>query len=132
MPEPSIMKCVPKSSVFAESVFGRLDQMLKQKPNTTTLAAEAYIMFSQNKTMNWLEKKGEGEREKLLKEARKESNAIRERFKVEMQQFYYFLIYERFIANFSSTIRNALTLETRFLHAPVRIPLWHERFKSEF
>ena len=48
------LKSVPKTSSFAESVFGRLDQLLKCKPSITTIAAESFIMFSNNKTLEWL------------------------------------------------------------------------------
>lgn len=58
-------KGTPKTSCFAESVFGQLDQLLKCKPSISTVAAEAYIMFANNKTMNWLKSKSEEERANL-------------------------------------------------------------------
>ena len=54
----------PKTSCFAESVFGRLDQLLRTKPNSSTLAAEACIMFLNNKTLAWLEHKPQEKRQK--------------------------------------------------------------------
>ena len=51
----SSLKGVPKTSCFAESVFGQMDQLLRKKPNITTLAAESCILFSNNKTLDWLE-----------------------------------------------------------------------------
>ena len=38
-------KSVPKSSKFAESVFGSLDHLMRNKPRITTISPEAYIMF---------------------------------------------------------------------------------------
>jgi hypothetical protein len=50
---------VPKTSCFAESIFGQLDQLVRTKPNISTLASESSIpvMFLNNKTMNWLNSK---------------------------------------------------------------------------
>ena len=58
----SSLKGVPKTSCFAESVFGQMDQLLRTKPNITTLAAESCILFSNNKTLDWLESTPENER----------------------------------------------------------------------
>lgn len=51
------VKAAPKTSCYAESVFGQLKCILRIKPSTTTLAAEACIMFLNNKTLSWLEQK---------------------------------------------------------------------------
>ena len=68
---------VPKSNTYAESVFGLLDHIVRQKPNITTLASEAYVMFSQNKTMAWINVKTEQEQVSLLKEARISTEELR-------------------------------------------------------
>lgn len=73
-------KCTPKTSCFAESVFGQLDHLLKSKPNLSTLAAEAYITFSNNKTLNWLLNKPELERNILIEEATKNVKTVRKKF----------------------------------------------------
>ncbi|CAG2192717.1 unnamed protein product [Mytilus edulis] len=69
-------KCTPKTSCFAESVFSQLDHLLKSKPNLSTLAAEAYITFSNNKTLNWLLNKPELERNILIEEATKNVKTV--------------------------------------------------------
>ena len=51
-----------KHSKFAESVFGFLDHLLRHKPNISALASEAYIMYSANKTAQWLECKDSQEK----------------------------------------------------------------------
>ena len=56
----------PKTSCFAESIFGQLDQLVRTKPNISTLAAESSIMFANNKTADWLNSKTEQERETLI------------------------------------------------------------------
>jgi len=69
-------KSVPKSSKYAESIFGLLDHLIKQKPNITTLAAESYIMFSQNKTIQRINMKTQEKQTELLRNARKSTQHI--------------------------------------------------------
>ena len=47
----------PKHNKFSESVFGFMDQLVRSKPNISTLSAEAYVMFANNKTNAWLEER---------------------------------------------------------------------------
>jgi len=61
------VKAAPKTSCYAESVFGQLDYLLRTKPSTKTLAAEACIMFWNNKTLTWLEQKEQHEQNELMK-----------------------------------------------------------------
>ena len=39
---------------YAECVFGLLDHLITHKPSISTLESEAYIMYSQNRTSEWL------------------------------------------------------------------------------
>jgi hypothetical protein len=48
-----------KHNTFAKSVFGYLDNLLRKKSNISVLASEAYIMFTANKTEQWIESKTE-------------------------------------------------------------------------
>jgi hypothetical protein len=48
-----------KHNKFAESVFGYLDQLMRKNQNLSVLSSEAYIMFTANKTKQWLETKSE-------------------------------------------------------------------------
>ena len=50
-----ITPSVDKHNSFSERLFGYLDQILKTKPNISTLAAEAYAMFLMNKTAPWIQ-----------------------------------------------------------------------------
>ena len=43
-------KSVSKTNVVSERDFGKLDRLLREKPNATTLSLEAMILFSNNKT----------------------------------------------------------------------------------
>ena len=76
----------PKHNKYAESVFGLLDFLLKQKPNITTLAGEAYIMFSQNKTMAWLQSKSAEEQDIMIKNARKSTDTLKRNFNSRRQE----------------------------------------------
>lgn len=59
---------------------------MTQKPNATSIALEAMILFSQNKTSNWLKQKSEDERERLLQAARKLSKVHRKNFKERSEE----------------------------------------------
>ena len=50
-------KSVPKSNVISERDFAKLDRLLCEKPNATTLCLEGMILFANNKTSAWLDAK---------------------------------------------------------------------------
>lgn len=62
-------------------MFGQLDQLLKCEPSLTTLAAEACIMFSNNKTMQWLKSKSDVEVFYLVTKASTDVKYLRKKFK---------------------------------------------------
>lgn len=82
LPEESILSLqgVPKTSCFAEIVFGQMDHLLRTKPNISTLAVESCIIFVNNKTLNWLEAKPECERNNLIHPASKGIKELKARF----------------------------------------------------
>ena len=63
-------KLVRKTNTVSERDFGKLDRLLREKPNASTLALEAHILFSNNKTAKWLREKSQDEQDNLLKMAR--------------------------------------------------------------
>ena len=73
-------KGTPKHNKFSESVFGYIDGLMKNKPNVSILSCEAYVMFSMNKTSEWLNGKSEQDVEKILSEARREASSTRKEF----------------------------------------------------
>ncbi|WAQ97077.1 hypothetical protein MAR_029767, partial [Mya arenaria] len=82
LPDGKLVECdvnkvkgVPKTSCFAESIFGQLDHLMRTKPHLKTIAAESCIMFLNNRTLDWLNSKDEVERNKLINEASKEKNS---------------------------------------------------------
>ena len=61
---------VPKTNVISERDFAKLDRLLREKPNASTLSLEAMILFSNNRTASWLSEKSADEIETLLQQAR--------------------------------------------------------------
>ena len=62
-------KSVPTTNTISERDFGKLDRLLKEKPNATTLSLEALILFSSNKTARWLNEKSDT-KEEIIENAR--------------------------------------------------------------
>ncbi|KAK3091774.1 hypothetical protein FSP39_022550 [Pinctada imbricata] len=69
-----------------EFVFGQLDQLLRYRPNSTLLTNEAFLLYSHNKTREWLDSLNEKERNKMLTSARKEGKEIRKVFKDRLKE----------------------------------------------
>lgn len=78
-------KSVPKTNVVSERDFGKLDHLLREKPNASTLSLEAMILFSSNKTMKWLDSKSAEEVQHLLQIARQKAPEFKRLFKQRKQ-----------------------------------------------
>ena len=52
-------KSVPTTNLAPERDFAVLDRLISQKPNATYIALESVILFSHNKTSEWLKGKSE-------------------------------------------------------------------------
>ena len=78
-------KSVMKHNKLPEFVFGQLDQLLRYRPNATLLTNEAYLMYSHNKTREWLESLPDEERNKLIDNARKQGKSARMKFKERLR-----------------------------------------------
>ena len=76
------VKSVEKHKKFSERIFAYYDNLLKFKPHITTLASEAYVSFTINKTMEWLSSISAEEAGKLVAEARKSVTQLRKTFKM--------------------------------------------------
>ena len=64
-----------------EFVFGILDHLVRFRPNATVLTNEAFLMYSYNKTGQWLAEIPEEERSKLIESARKATPQFKKMFK---------------------------------------------------
>ena len=72
---------VKKTNTTSERDFARLDRLIREKPHATTLALEAHILFSNNKTAAWLATKSESETKAFLTAARKLAPQHKHKFK---------------------------------------------------
>lgn len=72
---------VKKTNTTSERDFARLDRLIWEKPHATTLALEAHILFSNNKTAAWLATKSESETKAFLTAARKLAPQHKHKFK---------------------------------------------------
>lgn len=79
--EIQVTESVEKHNKHCERVFAYYDQLLRFKPHISTLASEAYIMFSLNKTSAWLNNKSTEEIRKITEQSRRDVKRIRKKFK---------------------------------------------------
>ena len=84
-------KSVPTTNLAPERDFAVLDRLISQKPNATYIALESVILFSHNKTSEWLKGKSQSERKRLLQAARTltavhKSNFRKRREEIEAQR----------------------------------------------
>lgn len=77
-----------KHNKFVESVFGYLDQLMRTNPNLSVLASEAYIMFTSNKTKQWLEAKSEEDNTSLVADAMRNVPNMREAFREKREEIH--------------------------------------------
>lgn len=78
-------KSVSKTNAVSERDFGKLDRLLREKPNASTLSLEAIVLFSSNKTIKWLNSKSAEEVQHLLQTARKKAPEFKRLFKQRKQ-----------------------------------------------
>ena len=81
-----LTKSAQKHNKFAERIFGMLDHLVSKRPNATTLANEAFIAFSINKTSEWLESKDDAELQKLIKKGRKVGKQVKVKFNERIKE----------------------------------------------
>ena len=62
-------KSVLKTNTASEHDFVKLDRLLREKPNATTLSLEAMILFTNNQTASWLRAKPIEDVQELMKKA---------------------------------------------------------------
>ena len=72
---------VMKTNTISERDFAKLDWLLREKPHATILSLEAHILFSNNKTKEWLESKSPEEFKSLMETARKSVPKHKQKFK---------------------------------------------------
>ena len=70
-----------------EHDFAILDRLLSQKPNATYIALESLLLYSQNRTSEWLKSKSESE-ERLLSAAQSLTSVHKANFKKRREEIY--------------------------------------------
>ena len=78
-------KSMPKTNTISERDFGQLDLIKRTKPNISVLGMEASIMFSNNRTSNYLDTLDPKKKAKLLDDARKQGPKILAAYKERKQ-----------------------------------------------
>ena len=76
----------PNTTVISERDFAKLDRLLREKPNASTLTLEAMVLFSNNKTAQWLNSKPQAEVKVLLQKARKVAPEFKQLYKDRRKQ----------------------------------------------
>ena len=92
-------KSVPVHNKLCETVFARADFLLQNKPNVSTIALESYIMFSFNKTSEWLDGKEKSEQQRILADSYRKVKSTQEKFlsrKSELTQQRSLLLKQKF------------------------------------
>ncbi|XP_063415652.1 uncharacterized protein LOC134697357 [Mytilus trossulus] len=78
-------KSVLKHNKLPEFFFGQLDFLLRYRPNASLLCNEAYLLYSHNKTDEWLQSLDDVMRIQLINDSRKEGKNIRLKFKERLK-----------------------------------------------
>ena len=81
-----VTKSAQKHNKFCERIFGMLDHLVTKRPNASTLANEAFIAFSINKTSEWLESKDDNEVKMLMQQGRKVEKHVKAKFKERIKE----------------------------------------------
>ena len=76
----------PKHNKFSESVFGILHHLSVNPPNASILTNEAFIIFSLNQTLAWLEQNPIADRNKLIQDGRTLAVSIKKKFMQRKQE----------------------------------------------
>ncbi|VDI71580.1 E1A/CREB-binding protein [Mytilus galloprovincialis] len=76
---------VPTTNTCSERDFAQLDMLVRLKPSATTVAYESIIMWSNNKTSNWLSKLSDTDRNKIIDDARVSAPHMIQSFKTRQQ-----------------------------------------------
>ena len=75
---------VKKTNTISERDFAQLDRLIREKPHSTMLSLEAHILFSNNKTSEWLHNKSKKELKTLTESAQKVCPEHKRKFKEHM------------------------------------------------
>ena len=80
------LKNCPSTNIVSERDFAQFDHKLKQKPTLSTILACGLIMFTNNKTSDWLSSKSKEKLEKLVNIARKDKHDRIKKYKKRKEE----------------------------------------------
>ncbi|XP_066298380.1 uncharacterized protein [Branchiostoma lanceolatum] len=72
---------VPTTNVVSERDFAIVDNLIRAKPNATSLSLEAYLLWMNNETSDWLRSLSPEDKKKHMDYARTNAGKVHERFK---------------------------------------------------
>ena len=77
-------KSVKPTNTISERDFAKMDRLIREKPNASVLAIEAPVLFTNNKTTEWLSSKSPTEKEVLFSNARKLAPLHQKKFRARL------------------------------------------------
>ena len=79
-------KTVHPTNIISERDFANFDRLKWEKPNANIVALEGLILFSNNKTVNWLNEIECEKKTEIIKIARENAPSILQQFKIRKEQ----------------------------------------------
>ena len=76
----------PRDNIAAERIFAGLDYLKRSRPNLTVLAMQGILLWSQNKSMEYLDKCSEEEKSKLIKAATKNKRIVMKSYQDKVKE----------------------------------------------
>ena len=83
-------KSVPATNVRSERDFAQLDRLMREKPNASTIAIEAMVLYSNNRTARWLSQKTADEKAQLFSACMKLGRQQRKVYKQRREEIHAF------------------------------------------
>lgn len=79
-------KTVSTTNIVSERDFANLDRLRREKPNANTIALEGIILFTNNKTLKWLDEMEAGKKAEVFKLAREKTPEIIKKFRIRKEE----------------------------------------------
>jgi E1A/CREB-binding protein len=79
---------VPTTNTCSERDFAELDVLMRLKPSASIIAYEAFMMWSNNKTSEWLNDMPSLKKSEILEDARRSAPQMMEAFRERQKALY--------------------------------------------
>ena len=107
---------VPPTNTCSERDFAQLDMLMRIKPTASTVAYESIIMWSNNKTSEWLYSLDDAARGKVLDDARRMAPNLMKSFKLRQQD-----LYQRKLQHLRTRREKKIQQENKFYNQKVKL-----------